>query len=115
MRYFNLVLLVAVLLPVPGRAQTRTNLINGILAIVNDAIITYQEVDLATAPVIAGLLDKHRNDREAFFRKQEEVWKEGLEQLVQRQLILEDFKANGGALPDSIIEDTIKERMREKF
>ena len=115
MRLFNLVLLVTVLLPVPGRAQTRTNLINGILAIVNDAIITYQEVDLATAPIMAGLLDKHRNDRETFFRKQDEVWKEGLEQLVQRQLILEDFKANGGALPESIIEDTIKERMREKL
>ena len=115
MKLFNLLLLVAVLLPVPGRAQTRTNLINGIIAIVNDAIITLQEVQLATAPVIAGLQDKYRNDREMFFQKREEVWKEGLEQLVQRQLILADFKANGGALPDSIIEDSIKERMRERF
>ena len=40
---------------------------------------------------------------------------EGLEQLIDRQLILHDFKSLGGVIQESFIDDAIKERIRAQF
>jgi hypothetical protein len=48
-------------------------------------------------------------------QKERETFSDGLEQLLENQLILDDFKAAGGTLPDSYIDDEIKDHIRKKF
>jgi len=96
-----------------GRA--RAQLASGINAIVHDSVITYQEVDIFAAPAIKTASQLLRSDREAFLKKVDELRAASLEELVQRQLILHDFKASGYNLPESIIEESVKERIEERY
>jgi hypothetical protein len=52
---------------------------------------------------------------EVLEQKTLETLTRGLEDLVQKQLILDDFKTQGGALPEAIIDDEVRDRIRQKF
>jgi peptidyl-prolyl cis-trans isomerase SurA len=56
-----------------------------------------------------------RGDRDVFVKKYNEVMADSLEQLVERQLILRDFEASGFNLPESIIDEAIQDRIKERF
>jgi hypothetical protein len=47
--------------------------------------------------------------------KRQEILEDGINQLVERQLILSDFKNSGGSLPESIIDEEINREIREQF
>ena len=53
--------------------------------------------------------------RSTFQQKLAGVINDGLEQLVERQLILHDFDVEGYHLPDSVVDDLVQERIREQF
>src|SRR5206468_7485976 len=44
-----------------------------------------------------------------------ETLNDALEQLVQRQLILSDFKTAGYNLPESYIDDAVQERIHQRY
>jgi parvulin-like peptidyl-prolyl isomerase len=112
MKTFRAFLIAALLvLSLPLRAE----LASGVKAIVHDSVITYQEVDLFAAPAVDVARRQFRNDRDGFAKKVNELLGESLEQLVQRQLILHDFQAAGYNLPESIIDEAVKERIRERY
>ncbi len=90
-------------------------LASGIKAIVHDSVITYQEVDLFAAPAVDVARRQFRNDREAYSKKLNELLTDSLDQLVERQLILHDFNASGYNLPESIIDEAVKDRVRERY
>jgi parvulin-like peptidyl-prolyl isomerase len=96
-----------------GHAQPRIG--DGIAAIVNDAVITFHEVRNYTQPVLEVLGRTYFSQPEAFEQKQMEALTKGLEDLVEKQLILDDFRSQGGALPDNIIDDEINARIRQRF
>lgn len=93
----------------------RAELASGIKAIVHDSVITYQEVDLFAAPAVDVARHQFRSDREGFMSKVNTLLGESLDQLVERQLILHDFQAAGYNLPESIIDEAVKDRVREKY
>lgn len=109
-RWIVLVVLLAV-----GGTGARAELVNGIRAIVHDAVITYDEVNLTAAAAAQLLQRQYRNDPEGFRARMSEVMEDNLEQLLQRQLILRDFAQAGHNLPESIVDELVQERIRERF
>ena len=71
--------------------RAETELINGVQAVVHDAVVTLTEVEIMTMPAREVLYRSYRNQPEVFLRKLDEAKGESLEQLLERQLILRDF------------------------
>lgn len=112
MRSF-LIALLAVLAAGGIRAEQR--IIDGVAVIVNDAVITYQDVRSLVGPAMDALERQFGNQPQVLRQRQAELFAEGTEQLVERQLILHDFKTSGYNLPESVIDDAIKERIRQRY
>ncbi|MCX7866339.1 peptidyl-prolyl cis-trans isomerase [Limisphaera sp. VF-2] len=90
-------------------------LVNGIRAVVHDSVITLEEVNRSVIPALGLLQRQYRNDPETFRQKLNQVVEENVEQLVQRQLILQDWQQSGYQLPEAIVEEAVNERLREQF
>ena len=111
-RLFILALLVAGL---GWPAVAAPELVNGIVAIVNETVITEKEARQFIEPADVAMERQPGISRQAYNVKAMEIYKDGLSQLVERQLTLDDFKAAGYSFPDSIIEDFVQERIRERY
>src|SRR4051794_6999194 len=85
---------------------------DGIAVLVNDAIITYQDVEMHAGQVIELLMRQYRGQPDVLRQRIGEVRADATEQLIERQLILADFKTAGYQFPESIIEDAIEERVK---
>ena len=90
----------------------RAELVNGIKAIVHDSVITYEEVEVMIPDV---LFRQYRNQPEVFRKKLEDSRNENLEVLVERKLILHDFKTAGYNLPESVIDDEVQARIHTDY
>ncbi|HYG23866.1 MAG TPA: peptidylprolyl isomerase [Verrucomicrobiae bacterium] len=114
---FSLALLLAAL-PLCSRAQPaapQPQLAGGIKVIVHDSLVTYQQVEEATAPFIDDLRRQFRNDPQGFQKRLVEVLDENTEALVQRELILHEFESAGYNLPESVIDDYVQQRIRSRY
>ena len=74
------------------QARAEPELVNGIRAVVHDAVVTLAEVEMMTMPARDMLTRQYRAQPEVFLRKLDEARSESADQLIQRQLILHDFK-----------------------
>lgn len=90
-------------------------MINGIKALVSDAVITEWEVRQATAPAAELLFREHRNDPATLNQKYAAASLDNLNQLMERRLILHEFSQAGYNLPESIIDESIQARIRERW
>ena len=95
--------------------QLKAQPANGIKAIVSDTIITYQQVEQSAAQAIDLLRRQYAGQPEEFNRKALETFNNALDQLVERQLILHDFKTAGYKFPESVIDEEIQQRIRDRF
>src|SRR5688572_2947776 len=113
MKKYCVILLVvgACCLPAPSAPELR----NAIAAIVNDSIITHQQVEDHVSVALEALRRTPLRDASAFQQRRIETLVSGLEDLVTKELILADFKSAGIPVPDSLIEDEIRERVRKRF
>ncbi|MBL9166761.1 MAG: peptidyl-prolyl cis-trans isomerase [Verrucomicrobiales bacterium] len=100
---------------VAAMAQGRTNLANGVMAWVNQSIITYQQVQEQMMPSLPPLMRQYRNQPQELEKKLGQLRSEVLEGLIDHRLIIDEFKASGGLIPDRYIEDEIKNRIRDRF
>jgi len=98
-----------------GLSSLRAELVNGIRAVVYDAVITQGEVEAEVALVAAELQRQFRLQPEMFDRKINEALAESLEKALQRQLILRDYVASGYQMPESIIAEVVQERIQNEF
>jgi len=90
-------------------------LVDGIKAIVHDSVVTYQEVEAFTAPAAEVLRRQYRTQPDIYEKKLTETLNESLEHLLERQLIIRDFKAAGYNMPEAVIEDAVQERIRARY
>lgn len=95
--------------------QSRAAVSDGIEAIVHDSVITSYEVEDATAPIADELRRDFRSQPSVFDKKLREAWNENRERLLQDKLILREFSTAGYNLPESIIDEYIQERIKERF
>jgi peptidyl-prolyl cis-trans isomerase SurA len=93
----------------------QADLVNGITAVVNDAVITYDQVERGIAPLAEMVIRQYRNQPQVLEQKLQELRSKQIEELVERQLILADFKSAGYNLPESFIDDAIREEIRKNF
>jgi peptidyl-prolyl cis-trans isomerase SurA len=95
--------------------SSRAALADGVKAIVNDTVITYAQVQDFTAPAAESLQRQYAGQPDAYSQKLSELLNDGLEQLVERELILHDFDVSGYKLPDSVVDELVQDRIRERF
>ena len=90
-------------------------LVNGINAIVNDTVITYDQVLRGIEPFDELLYRQYRNQPAVLEQKRQELRTQRIEELVEQQLILAEFKRAGYNLPETFIDDAIREEIRKNF
>ncbi len=93
----------------PPAAGLAADTVNGIEAIVHDSVITRQAL---ISDVLQALHDQYRNQPNVDEKK---LQAERLDQLMERQLILHDFKTSGYSLPESVIEDEVQARIKARY
>ncbi len=93
----------------------RASLVTGIQAVVDNSIVTYLEVQEFTLPAEQALQQQYQNQPQVYQKKLGETINESLEQLVDRQLILHDFREKGYNLPESIIDEEVQKRISERY
>lgn len=86
--------------------------LNGIVARVNDAVITYKEVFTYMLSDLEFLERRYGQQPATFEQKARELRARAVEDLVERQLILHEFKTGGFMFPESYIEDQIAKDIR---
>jgi peptidyl-prolyl cis-trans isomerase SurA len=95
--------------------RARAELANGIKAIVNDSIITYQQVELFIAQAEDMVNRRYQNQPEQYRKEMARLMNDGLEQLLQRELILHDFQSSGFNVPETIIDEIVQDRIKERY
>jgi peptidyl-prolyl cis-trans isomerase SurA len=85
---------------------------DGVKAIVNDTVITYAQVQDFIEPAAQSLQRQYAGQQDAYSQKYTQLFNDGLEQLVERALILHDFDTAGYKLPDSVVDELVQDRMR---
>ncbi|HEY1173979.1 MAG TPA: peptidyl-prolyl cis-trans isomerase [Verrucomicrobiae bacterium] len=112
MKVFRLFIGLTLALTLQSVAQQARTL-NGIAVIVNDAVITYTEVEDFAGPAVDAI--RRTTPSAQLSQKMAQLQNDALQQLVERQLILNDYKVSGYMLPESIIDDEINTRIRKQF
>jgi len=100
---------------VVGQAYAATQVANGVMVIVDEEVITYQDVMRYVQPAFLLLERQYRSRPKLVEQRKQEALQDAVEQLVERRLILHEFKSSGYNLPESIIEDRVQKRIRDNF
>lgn len=104
--------IICIALALTGTA--RAALQNGIEVIVNDSIITTLHVEDSARDAVQ-LLRRTYRDPEVLKRKLATTYDEAIQRLVERELILDEFKSSGGAIPEPILDDEVQKEIRQRF
>ncbi len=101
-------------------AQTAPNgpvEVNGIAAKVNGKVITKNQVSFMLAPVIGQLAAQYprRGPGSQFEIKFKEAKDKVLQELVDRAIILDEFKQLGASIKPQVVDEEVKRQMRELF
>lgn len=118
MRFFYAILTAAIALgaSLAVRAQSaNVQLVDGIQAIVHDSIITVQDLNERTDPLLEALRARPRITQEEYQRERYKLLDQNLEDLMDIDLILHDFQTAGYKLPESIIDQIVEERIRARY
>ena len=115
MKAFLAVCLVVVVVACGFLPRLSAQPVNGIQAVVHDAVITRMEVETLTAPFASTLARQYAGKPQEFNDRVASLQGESTEKLVERQLILNDFKNSGFTLPESYIEEAIQEEIRTEY
>jgi parvulin-like peptidyl-prolyl isomerase len=113
MKFFRLIpiLAAAFCFSLPLHAE----LVDGIKAVVNSGVVTFAEVEEFAAPAAQALRREYAGEPNLFQQKLGDALNDGLEQLVERQLILHSFDTEGYRLPDTVVDELVQDRIRERF
>ena len=99
-----------------AKAKSEPVMVNGIAARVNDAIITFQQIEGEMDEPERLLRSQLRTQPEALNQRITQLRNDTVELLIERLLILDDFNTNPNyKLPESVIEEVIRRRIRDKF
>ena len=89
--------------------------VNGIAAKVNGRVITKNQVSFMLAPVYAQLVTQFPRRGPQFEAKFKEAKTGIVQELVDRQIILDEFKQLGAFIKPNLIDDEIKRQVRDLY
>ncbi len=93
-----------------GSARAQTDTLNGIAVIVNDSVITFKDVNNFIAGDVELLQRLYGRQPEVFEQKYLALRRDGIETLVERRLILDEFKSSG--YPESLLDDAVEKSVK---
>jgi len=99
---------VVAVLPLPAKAEV----INGIQAVVHDSVITAQDVLEYSEKAEKELIRDFRSQPAVLEQKMGEARRDSTEHLLERQLILHEFKVASLSIPEKYIEDAVQSEVR---
>lgn len=88
-------------------------IVDGIAAIVNGDVVTYSQVRALSSPREKVLRSQYTGDE--LVNKIKEMRNAALQDLIDRQLIIQAFKKESYQIPDHFIDDRMHEIIRESF
>ena len=94
----------------PARGQ---EVLDGIAAVVNNEVVTFSQVRELVASKEKAAKDTYRG--EELVAKIKEIRLAAINDLIDRQLILQEFKSKGFQIPDYFIEERVATIVREEF
>jgi peptidyl-prolyl cis-trans isomerase SurA len=97
---------------VSGTRAATPNLVNGIAVIVGDAVITYKDIQLALAEDVEALERRYGSQPQVFNQKAAEMERAKLEEMIENQLVLQEFKRAGYVVPESYFQSEIDKDIR---
>jgi peptidyl-prolyl cis-trans isomerase SurA len=95
-----------------GTRAATPNLVNGIAVIVGDAVITYKDIQLALTEDIESLERRYGSQPQLFNQKAAELERAKLEEMIENQLVLQEFKRAGYVVPESYFQSEIDKDIR---
>jgi peptidyl-prolyl cis-trans isomerase SurA len=98
-----------------GVLSARAELVNAIRAIVDDSVITHGDIESRTEQTVDVLIREAAGQAEVFNRKLAELRGKNLQELLDRQLVLHEFKTAGYALPESVLDELVNERIKSRY
>ena len=94
-------------------AASQQQVIDGIAATVNGEVITYSQIRMVVGPRERLLRQQYKG--EELDKKLKEVFDAALQDLIDRQLIVDAFKEEKFTLPDYFVDQRVNEIIRENF
>ena len=88
-------------------------LADGIAAVVNDKVITYVEINQQVGDTEKVLRQNYTG--EELFQRVKEAKLNVLKALIDRELIIQDFKTQGGFIPDTYTNERINDVIRDEY
>jgi len=95
--------------------RAEAELVDGIDAIVHESIVTFKDVDDASESIRRNLRSEYAGQPAVLNERLTTVYKDTLEELEQRKLILHEFETAGYNLPESIIDQEFENYIKSKF
>ncbi|MCX8495910.1 MAG: peptidylprolyl isomerase [Akkermansiaceae bacterium] len=89
--------------------------VNGIAAKINGRIVTKNQVSFMLAPVYAQLSAQFPRRGAQFEAKFKESKSNIIQELIDRQIVLDEFKQLGASIKPNIIDEEVKRQVRELF
>jgi peptidyl-prolyl cis-trans isomerase SurA len=108
-----LVLAVSPLSEAAYAQEQEPQVVDGIAAIVNGDVITYSQVRSLSMPREKVLRAQFRG--EELVNKIKEIRMAALQDLIDRQLIIQAFKKEAYQIPDHFVDERVREIIRESF
>ena len=96
-------------------AMAQPVVIDGIKGVVSSRVVTFSEVEDYSRPAADALRRQYAAEPDVFQQKLNETLNDSLEQLVENALILKSFETDGYKLPDSVVDELVQERIRDRF
>jgi peptidyl-prolyl cis-trans isomerase SurA len=105
-----ILLMFAAMVAAPTHSQ---EILDGVAAVVNGDVITYSQVrELVGAREEAA---RQMLSGQELVNKVKELRESALQDLIDRQLVLQEFKKKGLQVPDYVLDDRINEIIRDEF
>jgi peptidyl-prolyl cis-trans isomerase SurA len=88
--------------------------LNGVAATVNGKVITRNELDMATRYKLM-VLQRSISDSKDFATKHREAQRDGLRDLIDRELVISEFERLGAHIKPQYVDEDIQRLIRENF
>lgn len=111
----NLAFLLAPLLFGALPAHSQAVEVNGIAAKVNGSVITKNEVAFMLAPLYAQLATQFPRRGPEFEKQFNEAREKILQELIDRRIILDEFKQLGASIRPALVDEEVKRQIRELY
>lgn len=89
--------------------------VNGIAAKVNGSVITKNEVAFMLAPIYSQLAAQYPRRGPEFERQFTEAREKILQELIDRRIILDEFKQLGASIRPNLVDEEVKRQIRELY